>query len=147
MRSRCGAQACDCKVVSSRMGAAQLQGLSLTRREGQPCCGYNAALGSLGWMLIAAVRQLVSSRCTACRVGIELEKVEVRLKGLTVRARATAAGRALPSIFNSYRNWIEVPARLLWCEWSKCTGVSRSHLQPSDKNSGLVVTFRSARHL
>jgi len=52
-------------------------------------------------------------RLCACRVGIELEKVEVRVQGLAVSARATAAGRALPSIFNSYRNSVEVLSRLL----------------------------------
>ncbi len=46
-------------------------------------------------------------RLLACRVGIELEKVEVRVQGLAVSAKATAAGRALPSIFNSYRNAVE----------------------------------------
>ena len=60
-------------------------------------------------ILVAALQRLPSRQCPACRVGIELEKVEVRLQGVTVRARATAAGRALPSIFNSYRNWLEVP--------------------------------------
>ena len=44
-------------------------------------------------------------------MGIELEKVEVRVQGLAVSARATAAGRALPSIFNSYRNSVEVRLR------------------------------------
>ena len=42
------------------------------------------------------------------RVGIELPAVEVRFEDLTVEAQAEAAGRELPSIFNSYRNWVEV---------------------------------------
>ena len=52
-------------------------------------------------------QDLRNRRQHVCRVGIELEKVEVRVQGLTVSARATAAGRALPSIFNSYRNTVE----------------------------------------
>lgn len=32
----------------------------------------------------------------------------MRFKDLTVNAQAEAAGRELPSILNSYRNWIEV---------------------------------------
>ncbi len=43
-----------------------------------------------------------------CRVGIELPSVEVRFRDLTVEAQAEAAGRELPSIFNSYRNSVEV---------------------------------------
>ena len=43
-----------------------------------------------------------------CRVGIQLPSVEVRFQDLTVEAQAEAAGRELPSIFNSYRNWVEV---------------------------------------
>ena len=47
------------------------------------------------------------------RVGIKLPSVEVRFQDLTVEAQAEAAGRELPSIFNSYRNWVEVgPAPL-----------------------------------
>ena len=42
------------------------------------------------------------------RVGIQLPSVEVRFQDLTVEAQAEAAGRELPSIFNSYRNWVEV---------------------------------------
>ncbi len=45
---------------------------------------------------------------THCRVGIQLPSVEVRFQDLTVEAQAEAAGRELPSIFNSYRNWVEV---------------------------------------
>ena len=44
-------------------------------------------------------------------MGIKLEKVEVRFQDLTVRTVATNAGRALPSIFNSYRNFAEVRRR------------------------------------
>ena len=45
---------------------------------------------------------------TKRRVGIKLPSVEVRFEDLTVEAQAEAAGRELPSIFNSYRNWVEV---------------------------------------
>ena len=41
-------------------------------------------------------------------MGIQLPSVEVRFRDLTVEAQAEAAGRELPSIFNSYRNWVEV---------------------------------------
>ncbi|KAK9806328.1 hypothetical protein WJX72_010375 [[Myrmecia] bisecta] len=41
------------------------------------------------------------------RVGIELPKVEVRFKDLTISGQAYASGRALPSILNSYRNFFE----------------------------------------
>jgi hypothetical protein len=34
--------------------------------------------------------------------------VEVRFEDLCVSATATPAGRVLPSIFNSYRNFVEV---------------------------------------
>ncbi len=37
-----------------------------------------------------------------------LQRVEVRFEGLRVQATAQPAGRALPSIFNAYRNFIEV---------------------------------------
>ena len=42
------------------------------------------------------------------RVGIELDKVEVRFEDLRVTAFAENAGRTLPSIWNSYRNAAEV---------------------------------------
>lgn len=42
------------------------------------------------------------------RVGIELPSVGVRFEGLEVHVQTAAAGRALPSIFNAYRNWVEV---------------------------------------
>ena len=63
---------------------------------------------------------------THCRVGIQLPSVEVRFQDLTVEAQAEAAGRELPSIFNSYRNWVEVSPRmsgLCDCQY----GVEPSH--------------------
>ena len=39
--------------------------------------------------------------------------MEVRFQDLTVEAQAEAAGRELPSIFNSYRNWVEVSHRIV----------------------------------
>lgn len=39
---------------------------------------------------------------------MELERVEVRFDDLRVSATAAPAGRVLPSIFNSYRNFVEV---------------------------------------
>ena len=50
----------------------------------------------------------IRSTLVHCRVGIELPSVEVRFEGLEVDAQAYAAGRELPSIFNAYRNWVEV---------------------------------------
>ena len=41
-------------------------------------------------------------------MGIQLPSVEVRFEDLEVSALAYAAGRELPSIFNAYRNWVEV---------------------------------------
>ena len=38
---------------------------------------------------------------------MKLPQVEVRFRGLNVRARAESAGRALPSIWNAYRNTFE----------------------------------------
>lgn len=43
-----------------------------------------------------------------CRVGVELDRVEIRFEDLRVRATAESAGRVLPSIWNSYRNFFEV---------------------------------------
>ena len=42
------------------------------------------------------------------RAGVELPSVDVRFEGLEVSTRASAPGRELPSIFNSYRNFVEV---------------------------------------
>ncbi len=42
------------------------------------------------------------------RVGIELDKVEVRFEDLRVTAFAESAGRTLPSIWNSYANAVTV---------------------------------------
>ncbi len=39
---------------------------------------------------------------------MQLPQVEVRFRGLDVRATAEPAGRALPSIWNAYRNTLEV---------------------------------------
>lgn len=50
----------------------------------------------------------ISMTIAYCRVGVELERVEVRFEDLRVSATATPAGRVLPSIFNSYRNFVEV---------------------------------------
>lgn len=52
------------------------------------------------------------------RVGIELPSVQVRFQDLTVSAQAEAAGRELPSIFNSYRNWVEVSSHTPPCNAS-----------------------------
>lgn len=55
--------------------------------------------------------------------------MEVRFEDLCVSATATPAGRVLPSIFNSYRNFVEV------CSASCHPGVSGiifPHLNVSD---------------
>ena len=52
--------------------------------------------------------QLTSYWCNGHRVEYELPKVEVRFQDLRVQATAESAGRALPSIWNSYRNTVEV---------------------------------------
>ena len=39
--------------------------------------------------------------------------MEVRFEGLEVDAQAYAAGRELPSIFNAYRNFVEVRSQAL----------------------------------
>ena len=63
---------------------------------------------------------------TKRRVGIKLPSVEVRFEDLTVEAQAEAAGRELPSIFNSYRNWVEVgPLELNWHLTSLCNCLSQ----------------------
>ena len=63
---------------------------------------------------------------TKRRVGIKLPSVEVRFEDLTVEAQAEAAGRELPSIFNSYRNWVEVrPLENNWHLMSLCDGPSQ----------------------
>ena len=55
-----------------------------------------------------------------CRVGVHLPSVEVRFEGLEVSGQCYAAGRELPSIWNAYRNWVEVglPAALPTCQSS-----------------------------
>ena len=63
---------------------------------------------------------------TKRRVGIRLPSVEVRFENLTVEAQAEAAGRELPSIFNSYRSWVEVgPLELDWHLMSPCDSPSQ----------------------
>jgi hypothetical protein len=41
-------------------------------------------------------------------VGIELPTVEVRFENLTIDARCHVGGRALPTLWNSVRNFFEV---------------------------------------
>ncbi len=43
-----------------------------------------------------------------CRVGIEMSRVEVRFEGLRVDADVFVGGRAMPTVLNSVRNFVEV---------------------------------------
>lgn len=52
--------------------------------------------------------RLCCSFLLGCRVGIELSKVEVRFENLTVEADVHVGGRALPTVLNSVRNFVEV---------------------------------------
>ena len=45
------------------------------------------------------------------RTGLQLQHVEVRFQGVNVEANAYRSSRARPSIFNSYRNAVEVSGR------------------------------------
>jgi len=48
------------------------------------------------------------AHAVCCRVGVALDRVELRFEDLRVSATAESAGRVLPSIWNSYRNFFEV---------------------------------------
>jgi hypothetical protein len=61
--------------------------------------------------------------------------VEVRFEDLCVSATATPAGRVLPSIFNSYRNFFEVlllcRGKKLWLRLQRLCGIPRQHVMTS----------------
>ena len=48
--------------------------------------------------------------CAACRVGIRMPTVTVQYADLGVDATVHVGSRALPSVWNSYRNTLEVHA-------------------------------------
>lgn len=45
------------------------------------------------------------------RVGIEQPSVEVRFEDLKVEAKVYVGNRAVPTVINSYRNFVEVSSR------------------------------------
>ena len=47
-----------------------------------------------------------------CRVGIEMSRVEVRFEDLRIDADVFVGGRAMPTVLNSVRNFVEVRSRL-----------------------------------
>ena len=47
----------------------------------------------------------------AGRVGIQMSKVEVRFEDLRVDADVHVGGRAMPTVLNSVRNFVEVGMR------------------------------------
>ena len=48
-----------------------------------------------------------------CRVGMEIPSVEVRFENLTVESSVFVGSRALPSVLNAYRNFVEVCLAIL----------------------------------
>ena len=105
-----------------------------------PCCSSHAGewAGRAGRSVAGEPRLLARHVrvMQSCRVGIELDKVEVRFEDLRVKAFAESAGRTLPSIWNSYLNAAEVrlahsavhdicvihPGRLPPCQWMPSPG-------------------------
>ena len=45
-----------------------------------------------------------------CRVGIKMSAVEVRFEHLSIDADVRVGGRALPTVFNTFLNFVEVGA-------------------------------------
>lgn len=49
-------------------------------------------------------------RALPCRVGIKMSAVEVRFENLSIDADVRVGGRALPTVFNTFLNFVEVGA-------------------------------------
>ena len=54
------------------------------------------------------------------RVGIEQPSVEVRFEDLKVEAKVYVGNRAVPTVINSYRNFVEVGRRDPACRAAAC---------------------------
>ena len=54
------------------------------------------------------------------RVGIEQPSVEVRFEDLKVEAKVYVGNRAVPTVINSYRNFVEVGSRSPACRAAAC---------------------------
>jgi len=78
-------------------------------------------------------RFLLKVRARLDAAGVELPKVEVRFRDLDVRATAESAGRALPSIWNFYRNAFEG-----WLRGVRLLPRNAQQLQVLDGCSGVL---------
>jgi len=79
---------------------AQFIGFSWKLWKGVVCC------------LHAENLTIVCMCVCACRVGIELPTIEVRYENLSIEADCYVGNRALPSNWNTARNFFEVPAAI-----------------------------------
>ena len=55
-------------------------------------------------------RLICASWVLPCRVGIKMSAVEVRFEHLSIDADVRVGGRALPTVFNTFLNFVEVGA-------------------------------------